>query len=87
MELISNAYHSLYKIKFIGIRFFSVFGPWGRPDMSIYKFSKKIINQKQIEIYNYGKYQKTLAYQKPLRKIEQEVYGVDINDKVYPIKK
>ena len=40
-----------------------------------------------VEIYNYGKYQKTLAYQKPLRKIEQEVYGVDINDKVYPIKK
>ena len=44
------------------MRFFTVYGPWGRPDMSIYKFSKKIINQKQIEIYNYGNHERSFTY-------------------------
>ena len=62
MESISNVYSYLYKIKIIGMRFFTVYGPWGRPDMSIYKFSKKIINQKQIEIYNYGNHERSFTY-------------------------
>lgn len=62
MELISNAYHSLYKINFIGIRFFSVYGPWGRPDMFYYKFLKSIKNNKSIKIFNYGNHYRSFTY-------------------------
>ena len=62
MELISNAYHFLYKKNFIGIRFFSVYGPWGRPDMFYFKFLKKIKNNKPIEIYNFGNHHRSFTY-------------------------
>ena len=62
MELISNAYHFLYKKNFIGIRFFSVYGPWGRPDMFYLKFLKKIRDSKPIEIYNYGNHHRSFTY-------------------------
>ena len=52
MELISNVYFSLYNIKCIGLRFFTVYGPWGRPDMAYFKFCKLIFENKKIEIYN-----------------------------------
>ena len=62
MELISNAYNFLYKMNFIGIRFFSVYGPWGRPDMFYLKFLKSIKNNKPIEIYNYGNHYRSFTY-------------------------
>ncbi len=62
MELISNAYCYLYKKKFIGVRFFSVYGPWGRPDMFYFKFLKKIKDNKPIEIYNYGNHHRSFTY-------------------------
>lgn len=62
MELISKAYNSLYSLKFIGIRFFSVYGPWGRPDMFYYKFLKHIIKKKPIEIFNYGHHERSFTY-------------------------
>jgi len=62
MELISNAYHFLYKKNFIGVRFFSVYGPWGRPDMFYLKFLKKIRDNKPIEIYNYGNHHRSFTY-------------------------
>ena len=62
MELISNAYHSLYKKNFIGVRFFSVYGPWGRPDMFYFKFLKNIKNNKLIEIYNFGNHYRSFTY-------------------------
>ena len=62
MELISNAYHFLYKKNFIGVRFFSVYGPWGRPDMFYFKFLKKIKDNKPIEIYNYGNHHRSFTY-------------------------
>ena len=52
MELISNVYNSLYKMNFIGVKVFSVYGPWGRPDMFYFKFLTKNKNNKPIEIYN-----------------------------------
>ena len=62
MELISNAYHFLYKKNFIGVRFFSVYGPWGRPDMFYLKFLKKIKLNKTVEIYNYGNHYRSFTY-------------------------
>jgi len=62
MELISNVYNFLYKINFIGVRFFSVYGPWGRPDMFYFKFLQKIKNNKTIEIYNFGNHHRSFTY-------------------------
>ena len=62
MELISNAYNFLYKMNFIGVRFFSVYGPWGRPDMFYFKFLKKIQNNKPVEIYNFGNHRRSFTY-------------------------
>ena len=62
MELISNAYHVLYKKNFVGVRFFSVYGPWGRPDMFYLKFLKNIKNNKSTEIYNFGNHYRSFTY-------------------------
>ena len=62
MELISNVYFSLYNIKCIGLRFFTVYGPWGRPDMAYFKFCKLIFENKKIEIYNKGKHFRSFTY-------------------------
>ncbi len=53
-ELMSYTYTHLYGIKAIGLRFFTVYGPWGRPDMAIWKFCDSILQHKKIPIYNYG---------------------------------
>jgi len=62
MELISKVYNHIYKMNFIGVRFFSVYGPWGRPDMFYLKFLRKIKLKKTIDIYNYGKHYRSFTY-------------------------
>ena len=54
-ELIAHAYSHLFKFKTTGLRFFTVYGPWGRPDMALFKFTKNILEKKSIEVYNNGK--------------------------------
>lgn len=53
-ELMSHSYSHLYRIPTTGLRFFTVYGPWGRPDMALFKFTKAIENEEQIDIYNHG---------------------------------
>lgn len=55
-ELISHAYSKIYKMKITGLRFFTVYGPWGRPDMALYIFTKKIIKNQKIKLFNYGRH-------------------------------
>ena len=62
MELISKVYHHIYTMSFIGIRFFSVYGPWGRPDMFYLKFLNSLKNNKKIKIYNHGKHYRSFTY-------------------------
>ena len=50
------SYSHLYKISTIGLRFFTVYGPWGRPDMALFKFTKNILKGKKINIFNKGKH-------------------------------
>ena len=50
----AHAYSSLWKIPITMLRFFTVYGPWGRPDMALFKFTKGILNNKKIDIYNNG---------------------------------
>jgi UDP-glucuronate 4-epimerase len=62
MEIIANVYSKLYKMNLIGLRFFTVYGPWGRPDMSYFKFLILNKNKRFIKIYNYGKHQRSFTY-------------------------
>lgn len=61
-ELMAHAYSSLYKIPTSGLRFFTVYGPWGRPDMAIFSFVKNMIKNKKISIFNYGKHRRDFSY-------------------------
>ena len=61
-ELIAHAYSSLYKMNTIGLRFFTVYGPWGRPDMSFFLFTKKILNNEIIDVFNFGKHVRDFTY-------------------------
>ena len=61
-ELMAHAYSHLYGLHTTGLRFFTVYGPWGRPDMAMYIFAKNIIQQKQIPIFNYGNMERDFTY-------------------------
>ena len=55
-------YNNLYKISMIGLRYFTVYGPWGRPDMAMYIFTKNIIEGKPISVFNNGKMKRDLTF-------------------------
>ena len=61
-ELMAYSYSSLYKLKTTGLRFFTVYGPWGRPDMALFKFTKNIIKKKKITIFNKGNHERDFTY-------------------------
>lgn len=61
-ELMAYTYSHLYLLPATGLRLFTVYGPWGRPDMAIFKFTNAIINQEPIDIYNFGKMKRDFTY-------------------------
>jgi UDP-glucuronate 4-epimerase len=61
-ELYAYVYHNLYGLNCTGLRFFTVYGPWGRPDMGCFKFVKNIIEEKTIDVYNYGNMKRDFTY-------------------------
>lgn len=61
-ELIAHTYSHIYKLPTTGLRFFTVYGPWGRPDMALFKFVKSIISGQSIEVYNHGKMSRNFTY-------------------------
>ena len=61
-ESIAHSYSNIWKIPITMLRFFTVYGPWGRPDMALFKFTKGIINKKKIDIYNHGKMYRDFTY-------------------------
>jgi len=61
-ELMAHTYSYLYKIPTTGLRFFTVYGPWGRPDMALFKFTQAILEDQPIEVYNYGNMQRDFTY-------------------------
>ncbi len=72
-ELIAYTYSHLFGINTIGFRFFTVYGPWGRPDMAIYIFTEKILNDLPIDVFNYGEYERDFTY------IEDIVSGIRLS--------
>jgi UDP-glucuronate 4-epimerase len=61
-ELMAHTYASLYGFACTGLRFFTVYGPWGRPDMALFKFTKAIIEDDPIDIYNYGNMRRDFTF-------------------------
>jgi len=61
-ELMAHAYSHLYRIPTTGLRFFTVYGPYGRPDMAYYKFTKSILEGKPIDVFNSGKMERDFTY-------------------------
>jgi UDP-glucuronate 4-epimerase len=60
--LMAHCYAHLYRIPCTGLRFFTVYGPWGRPDMALFLFTKAIIEGKPIEVFNHGKMRRDFTY-------------------------
>jgi UDP-glucuronate 4-epimerase len=61
-ELTAHVYHHLYGLHCTGLRFFTVYGPWGRPDMALFKFTKAILEGRPIDVYNHGKMRRDFTY-------------------------
>jgi UDP-glucuronate 4-epimerase len=61
-ELMAHTYSYLYQIPATGLRFFTVYGPWGRPDMALFLFTKAILEGKPIDVFNHGKMQRDFTY-------------------------
>ena len=61
-ELIAHTYSHLYGLPTTGLRFFTVYGPWGRPDMALFLFTSAILENRPIDVYNYGKMQRDFTY-------------------------
>jgi len=61
-ELMSHSYSHLYGLPTTGLRFFTVYGPWGRPDMALFKFTKAILAGETIDVYNHGQMQRDFTY-------------------------
>ncbi|MFZ2958343.1 MAG: NAD-dependent epimerase [Candidatus Ozemobacteraceae bacterium] len=61
-ELMAHSYAHMYRIPVTGLRFFTVYGPWGRPDMALFLFTRAILEGRPIEVYNEGKMQRDFTY-------------------------
>ncbi len=77
-ELMARVYSELYDIPTTGLRFFTVYGPWGRPDMSLYRFTKNIIANEPIDVFNDGNHRRDFTY------IDDIVQGLIATVKLVP---
>ncbi|OTA14785.1 NAD dependent epimerase/dehydratase family protein [Xenorhabdus vietnamensis] len=78
-ELMAHSYSHLYGIPTTGLRFFTVYGPWGRPDMALFKFTKAILSHESIDVYNNGQLSRDFTY------IDDIVEGIVLISDVVPI--
>jgi len=75
-EVMANSYSKLYDLNTIGLRFFTVYGPWGRPDMALFKFTKSILEGKTIKLFNKGNHFRDFTF---IDDIVEGIYSVIIN--------
>jgi UDP-glucuronate 4-epimerase len=61
-EVLAHTYHYLYNIEMVGLRFFTTYGPWSRPDMAITQFVKRILNNEPVKVYNHGQIKRDFTY-------------------------
>ncbi len=93
-ELMAHSYSCIYGLPTSGLRFFTVYGPWGRPDMALFKFTKNILKGKPIHVFNYGKHSRDFTYVDDIvdgifkiliskdKKISSSVYNIGCGNKV-----
>ena len=74
-ELMAHTYSHLYSLPTTGLRFFTVYGPWSRPDMALFKFTKAILADEPIDIFNYGKHRRDFTYIDDI--VESVIRGLD----------
>ena len=84
-ELMAHTYSHLYGLNTIGLRFFTVYGPWGRPDMALFKFANSIVRNKEINVFNNGNHKRDFTYIDDIvggivRIIEKQFISVNTND-------
>jgi UDP-glucuronate 4-epimerase len=97
-EVIAHSFSNIYDLPSTGLRFFTVYGPYGRPDMALFKFSKNIINNKSIKLFNYGDHERDFTFitdivegiikiisKPPKKKIPYEIFNIGGN-KSYKLK-
>lgn len=75
-ELIAHSYSHVYSLPTTGLRFFTVYGPWGRPDMAYFSFTKNIIEGKKIQVFNYGELARDFTY---IDDIVEAIYRIVLN--------
>ena len=97
-ELMAHSYSSLYNLPTTGLRFFTVYGPWGRPDMALFIFTKNILEGKKIDLFNYGYHIRDFTYiddivepilkllNKPPKKKNKRTLTEDPSESKYPYK-
>ena len=61
-EVMAHSYSNIYKLPATALRFFTVYGPWGRPDMALFKFTKSIVKEKKLELFNSGNHYRDFTY-------------------------
>jgi UDP-glucuronate 4-epimerase len=61
-ELMAHSYAYLYRLPVTGLRFFTVYGPWGRPDMVLFEFSKRMLAEEPIDVFNHGRHRRDFTY-------------------------
>ena len=87
-ELMAHTYSHLYSLPSTGLRFFTVYGPWGRPDMALFKFTKNILENKNIELYNNGNHSRDFTYiddiTKNITKLISKIPKKNNKKKLYP---
>ncbi len=85
-ELLAYSYSKLYNISCVGLRFFSVYGPFGRPDMAYFDFTKKLINNEKIKVFNYGLCERDFTYINDVVESISKIINSDFKDyKIYNI--
>ena len=86
-ELIAHTYSHLFKLPTTGLRFFTVYGPWGRPDMALYKFTHLIMNNKPIKVFNYGNMVRDFTYIDDVIESVYRLIGKSPSKEKYSVKK
>lgn len=75
-ELMAHTYAHLYRLPVTGLRFFTVYGPWGRPDMAIFKFTRSMLDGKRIDMYNYGKMLRDFTFIDDITEVIVRLQGI-----------
>jgi len=83
-EVMAHSYSHLYKLPTIGLRFFTVYGPWGRPDMALQKFTRNILAGEQIDVYNNGEMYRDFTFINDIVDGVLAALGYDISTRTLP---